>query len=70
MSFKRLFLRHYLTVSAFSLGLSLAFLVGSFVASGLKMTTWANLNFYRAAIFGIISVGISSIGGSIKNDKY
>lgn len=59
---KKLFLRHYLTLSASLLGLGLTFFVGGFVALGLKMVTWATLNFYRAAFFGFSSAIISVVG--------
>jgi hypothetical protein len=69
---KRLFLRYYLTLSAFLLGLALTFFIGGFVALGLNMTTWATLNFYRAAFFGFSSAIISVIGANIarkQNDR-
>ena len=62
---KRLFLRHYLTLSAFLLGLGLTFFVGGFIALGLNMTTWATLNFYRAAFFGFSSTIISVVGANL-----
>jgi hypothetical protein len=61
-----------LTLSAFLLGLALTFFIGGFVALGLNMTTWATLNFYRAAFFGFSSAIISVIGANIarkQNDR-
>lgn len=66
---KRLFLRHYLTLSAFLLGLALTFFVGGFVALGLNNNQWATFNFYRAGVFGFATITISFIGGSIRSVK-
>jgi hypothetical protein len=69
---KRLFLRHYLTLSAFLLGLALTFFIGGFVALGLNNNPSATLNFYQAAFFGFSSAIISFVGADIarkQNDR-
>jgi hypothetical protein len=66
---KKLFLRHYLTLSAFLLGVGLTCFVAGFVFLGLNKNQEMTTNFHRAAIFGMLSSGLSLIDTNI-NDNH
>jgi hypothetical protein len=66
---KKWFLRHYLHVSAFLLGAGLTYFLAAILTYSSPLTQKTINHFHIAAIFGVVSAGISYVGSSIrKND--
>jgi hypothetical protein len=66
MSFKRIFLRHYLSASAFFLGWSLSAFVLFFFFSGTNQREASRGALTHTGVAFVSSVGVSTLGNKVR----
>jgi hypothetical protein len=66
MSFKRLFLRHYLSASVFFLGWSLSALVLAAFFSGTNQREASRGALTHAGVALVSSIGVSTLGNKVR----
>jgi hypothetical protein len=69
MSFKRLFLRHYLSASAFFFGWSLSSLILSAFFSGTNQKYASRESLFQASAAFVLSIGAAYIGETERRKK-
>jgi len=69
MQFKRLFLHHYLSASAFLLGWSLSALIISAFFFGTNQNDTSRESLFQASLAFVLSVGVAYIGETVREKK-